>query len=222
MLASHLSLANSPVLVKDLHLGWLEHTERGYMPIQEKDLDVLQTIYFKIDPLTAWGRHILIRSPEKWQLFFNGKLIYSGTEDRLLSLDSLPHDANRAMFIGIHASNGVKNITTQLVSFTTPLREQSFEKQVRPPTFFRDYAILVSIFLTLFLLVLYRTNQQLTIDYFSFAKIFSASERNENQLTSRITSSVNLLFYLFCALLTGFLLSAIFYSAGPFFQAARS
>jgi hypothetical protein len=76
--------------------------------------------------------------------------------------------------------------------------------------------------LVIFVLVLFRTNPQLTLDYFSFAKIFSVQERNENLLASRITSSVNLLFYLFCALLTGYLLSFVFYLAGSYFPASTA
>lgn len=79
----------------------------------------------------------------------------------------------------------------------------------------------MSLFLLAFLVLLFRSNPQLTLDYLSFAKVFTTAERNETQLASRITSSENLLFYLFSALLTGFLLSAILYSSGPLFQAAR-
>src|SRR6185295_16959905 len=112
-------------------------------------------------------------------------------------------------------------LKTQIVSGHSFLFSSTQVIASRPPTFFRDYAILACAILFIFLLVLFKTNPQLTLDYFSFAKIFSVKERNENLLVTRITSSVNLLFYLFCALLTGFLLSAVFYFAGSFFRVAK-
>ena len=217
---SQLSWSNSPVLVQDLRSDWMVYSGNSYTLVHTAELDDLQTIYFKINPITAGGRRLQIQSPEKWQLFVNGELIFSGTGSRIFSLDSLT-GVRQDVFLGVHATKGVKDISTRLISFSPVLSDRAIEIVPRPPTYFRDYGILVSVFLILFFLLLFRTNPQLTIDYFSFTKIFSVSERNENQLASRITSSVNLLFYLFCALLTGFLLSAILYSAGPFFQAAR-
>ncbi len=211
----------SPVLVKDLRPDWTVFDQYGYHPIGPQNPEKLSTIYFSLDPTRYGGHHLYVQCPGKWQLFVGGKLIFSGRESALFNMDSLYTEFGRPLLVSVHSADGLRDGLTQLVLNGGTLSQDTAEIQSRPPTFFRDFAIITSIFLLIFFLLLYRTNPQLTVDYFSFTKIFSASERNEMQLASRITSSVNLLFYLFCALLTGFLLSAIFYSAGPFFHAAR-
>ena len=215
---AQLSWAAAPVLVRDLRPDWMVHTPSGYEAIGQS-MDA-KTIYFHIDQPNFKGQRIAIQCMEEWELFVNGKLIFSG-QAQSFDLDSLSEKFSRKLFFGVHVTSDVRDLSTQIVSGSASVRMDSQSLTIRPPTFFRDYCILVSGFLVLFLLLLFRTNPQLTLDYFSFARIFSATERNENQLTSRITSSVNLLFYLFCALLTGFLLSAVFHLSGPAFQAAR-
>lgn len=212
--------ATEPVEVKDLRPHWLHYTDGNYQSVGTSPINDLHTIYFYVKPQAFKGHNLSINSAEDWDLFVNGSLIFSG-RDQLFSMDSLAHLYSQELFFGIHTSRGVVDLTTRIVSPTFSQLEIPKVPSQRQPTFFRDYVILVTSFLLLFLLILFRTNPQLTLDYFSFAKIFSVQERNENLLASRITSSVNLLFYLFCALLTGFLLSAIFYFAGPYFHEAK-
>ncbi len=220
LLATQWALAG-PVLVKDLQPDWMVFDQNGYRPGGVQIPEQFSTIYFTLDPTRFGGHHLQIQGPEKWQLFVDGKLLFSGRESVLFSMDSLALEFRRSLFIGVHAKDGFREVRTQIVFVGDTPPAHIADMPPRPPTFFRDYSIIASVFLLLFFLLLYRTSPQLTLDYFSFAKIFSAVERNEMQLASRITSSANLLFYLFCALLTGFLLSAIFYSAGPFFHASR-
>ena len=212
--------ATEPVEVKDLRPHWLHYTDGNYQSVGTSPINDLHTIYFYVKPQAFKGHNLSINSAEDWDLFVNGSLIFSG-RDQLFSMDSLAHLYSQELFFGIHTSRGVVDLTTRIVSPTFSQLEIPKVPSQRQPTFFRDYVIMVTSFLLLFLLILFRTNPQLTLDYFSFAKIFSVQERNENLLASRITSSVNLLFYLFCALLTGFLLSAIFYFAGPYFHEAK-
>ncbi len=198
----------------------MEYVEGRYQPVGAVLSNDLHTTYFEVNSAKFKGQYLSIASTEEWSLFLNGRLIYSGKE-QIFGLDSLARLYSTDLFVGLYAAGGVKNLTTQIVFPFFPSQPASGEILARPSTFFRNYAVLVSFFLLLFLLVLLKTNQQLTLDYFSFAKIFSVQERNENLLASRITSSVNLLFYLFCALLTGFLLSAVFYFAGPYFLVSK-
>ncbi len=210
-----------PVLVKDLRPEWTVYDKNAYLPIGDRSPDSFSTIYFTLDPRNFGGHHLHVQCPEEWQFFVDGKLIFSSEQSALLNMDSLALEFGGPLLIGIHAADGFRDGLTEIV-FTGDAAQHYFPEMLpRPPTYFRDYGIIASAILVMFLLLLYRTNPQLTLDYFSFEKIFSAAERNEMQLASRITSSANLLFYLFCALLAGFLLSAIFYSAGPFFHAAR-
>ena len=214
------SWITEPVEVKDLRPHWLQYTGGNYQSVNSSPVTDSHTIYFYVKTPSFKGHYLSINSTEDWDLFVNGKLIFSG-RDQLFSLDSLSHLYSQELFFGIFSSRGVVDLATRIVSPSFSRLTVPQELSQRQPTFYRDYAILTTSFLLLFLLILFRTNPQLTLDYFSFAKIFSVQERNENLLASRITSSVNLLFYLFSALLTGFLLSAIFYFAGPYFHVAK-
>lgn len=210
----------APTVVKDLRPEWMGYGQNNYQPISAFPVADLRTIYFHLKASKFKGQYLSINNSEEWDLFVNGKIIFSGHE-KLFNVDSLSSLYSEELFVGIHSETGFHELTTLVVSpFASPVTI-SQEPIVRPPTFFRDYSIIVTAFLLLFLLALFRTNPQLTLDYFSFAKIFSVQERNENLLASRIASSVNLLFYLFCALLGGFLLSTVFYFAASYFLAAK-
>ena len=112
-------------------------------------------------------------------------------------IDSLSQLYSPDLFFAVHSEVTIQELRTEVISPQASFFSSVPEATVRPHAFFRDYAIIASSILLLFILSLYRTNPQLTLDYFSFAKIFSVKERNENLLVTRITSSVNLLFYLF-------------------------
>ena len=212
--------ANTPIVVKDFRPEWMEHMGGDYQRLGSISVKDLHTIYFELRALDFKGQYLSVNSGEDWDLFVNGKLIFAGHE-KVFSVDSLSSLYTPELFIGIHSAEGIGDLSTAIVFPPQYVVTQLRERGPRPPTFFRDYAILAAAFLLLFLLGLFKTNPQLTLDYFSFAKIFSVQERNENLLASRITSSVNLLFYLFCALLTGFLLSSVFYFAGAYFPASK-
>ncbi len=209
----------APVVVKDLRADWLTYDADRYAPIGDQETATLRTIYFSVNPSSFKGQYLSAAAPEEWTLFVNQKLIFSGKK-KLLSLDSLAKLYPGTLFFAVYSATGASRLTTSIVAPEgSSFARDEIDK--RPPTFFRDYGILAAAFLLLFFLVLFRTNPQLTLDYFSFAKIFSVQERNENLLASRITSSANLLFYVFCALLTGFLLSAVFYTGGSYFLVSR-
>ncbi len=213
------SLSAAPVVVRDLRGDWLVYMDDHYQPASEDVTTDLKTVYFSINAAAFKGQYLSISAPEEWSLFVDRKLILSGSST-LLSIDSLARLYPNGLFFGVYSATGVMRLKTTVVSLLAPAGLQT-TNDLRRPVFFRDYGILASSILLIFFLVLFRTNPQLTLDYFSFAKIFSVQERNENLLASRITSSANLLFYVFCALLTGFLLSAVFYSANAYFQVSR-
>jgi Domain of unknown function (DUF4271) len=209
----------TPVL--DLRPLWSVYVDKAYRAPDEAQLSEEHTVYFSIDMAKHGGHSLYLSSLGQGYVFVDGKLIGSFTEVALYGLDSLRDQFGSPLWMAVHTEGKLSDLKTLIVFDEESLARGAPVLERRPPTFFRDYGILASLFLVFFLLLLFRTNPQLTLDYFSFTKVFSSSERNETQLASRITSSENLLFYLFCALSTGFLLSAIFYSSGPFFQAAR-
>jgi len=209
----------TPYVVKDLRPEWKEHASQGYEFLTGMSDDV-DAVYFEVDAMRYPGQHLSIVDATPFSMFINGKLIYSGVS-HVFSLDSLSKQYSRHLWIGIYAPGGLAQMTTSIV-YANGIQAPPRETEVaRKPTFFRNFVVIAVSALLIFWLTLLRTNPQLTLDYFSFAKIFSVQERNENLLASRITSSVNFLFYLFCALLTGFLLCTVFYFAGSFFQVSR-
>ena len=211
--------ATVPVVVKDLRTVWLQYSNGHYEAVASFPGE-LHTIYFSVQATEFKGQFLSVSSTEECNLFVNGKLIGSG-KAILMSIDSLSALYSEKLFLAVHGRAAIGDLTTQIVS-PYPSRSEDFTSEmIRPPTFFRDYSIITSGILLLFFLILFRTNPQLTFDYFSFAKIFSVQERNENLLASRITSSVNLLFYVFCAMLAGFLLSGVLYFAGFYFHLTK-
>jgi hypothetical protein len=60
------------------------------------------------------------------------------------------------------------------------------------------------------LIVVAQLNPKLAWDYFSVFRIFFMREGEDSQIYSRITSSINILFYVYCSLMIGYYLMIIF------------
>lgn len=211
----------APVTVKDLQSEWMIYDGHAYRAWTTEQATGASTIYFPLDTRKFGGQYLLVRCPGTTHLFVDGGLIAAVQDSALLALDDLRTEFGEQVFVGIHGTDNLEHLETRIVSIRETRAAQFPSLVPRPPVFFRDFGIVATFIIVCFLLVLFRVNPQLTLDYFSFSKVFSSTERNETQLASRITSSENLLFYVFSALLMGFLLSIILYSAGPEFMAAR-
>jgi hypothetical protein len=211
-----------PGVIHDFKGEWKVYKEAGYQSADPAALNEEVTIYFTLDTRRFGGQQLAVSHPGSAYIFVDGQFISGVDSEVLLSIDSLHEAFGEVVLIAVHASGRLPETVTQIVSPAAQRSTDLVALVARPPTYFRDFGILTAASLVVFFLFLFRSNPQLTLDYFSFTKIFSSSERNETQLASRISSSENLLFYLFSALLTGFLLSVILFSAGPFFPAAVS
>ncbi|MBL7849673.1 MAG: DUF4271 domain-containing protein [Cyclobacteriaceae bacterium] len=217
-----LLVLSSPVQVADLREMWLVLDGKEYRHPEANEGEKLRTIYFPLDARKYGGLSLEFEVLDRGHVFINGKLLGPIQRETRFSIDSLREAFGDRLWVAVHAPGLLHTLTARVVAYAELPGSSVPLMMPRPPTYFRDYAILMALCLVGFFVLLYRSNPQLTLDYFSFSKIFSSSERNETQLASRITSSENLLFYVFSALLTGFLLSAILYSSGPFFPAARA
>ncbi|MBY0435682.1 MAG: DUF4271 domain-containing protein [Cyclobacteriaceae bacterium] len=204
-----------PVVVRDLRPQWLVYQDSAYQSWDDTRVSV-SSIHFRVDGQLYNGQYLSVAGVDDWTLFINGKLIFEGRR-KALSIDSLRSLYSRDLFCTVRTPSGVFHLQTKVIAPVSLADNPLNSLAPRPPSFFLNFSVLASAIIIIFLLLLFRTNPQLTLDYFSFAKVFSVRERNENLLASRITSSVNLLFYLFCALLTGLLLTTVFYIAGPYF-----
>src|ERR1700690_1848667 len=70
---------------------------------------------------------------------------------------------------------------------------------------------MATLILCVYLVFLVHTNSRLTFDYLNVLKLFSVQEREENLMTGRITSRVNLLFYIYCCLFCALTLLVVFH-----------
>ncbi len=204
------------VTIQDLSADWKIHDRSGYRSVLPNELVNASVIYFPVDARKFGGHYLLIRSARKAHVFINSQLIAEVQDSASFDLDQLRRGFGDQLYVAVHSPGSLESLKTHIISTAADYAIGNPSMTARPPTFFRDFAIVISMILVFFLVILFRNNPQLTLDYFSFSKVFSATERNETQLASRITSSENLLFYLFSALLMGFLLSAILYSSGPY------
>lgn len=211
-----------PAVIHDFSAEWRVYGENGFQPSDASALQDETTIYFTLDTRRFGGQLLEVNHPEAAWILVDGQFIGQVGSGVLLSVDSLREAFGERVLVAVHASGRLPEAVTRIVGGVAQGSSDPVALVARPPTYFRDFGILMAASLVIFFLLLLRNNPQLTLDYFSFSKIFSPSERNETQLASRITSSENLLFYVFSALLTGFLLSVILFSAGPFFPAAVS
>jgi hypothetical protein len=87
---------------------------------------------------------------------------------------------------------------------------------------FRDFAIVGMLVLMVMLIVIIQLNPKLASDYFSVTKIFSVREGEDTQAYSRITSSINILFYVYSSLMLSYYLMIIFHFLPSQYQAALS
>ena len=150
LLLCQTSWAAPLVVVKDLRPDWLHYTDETYLKLEASSASELNTIYFSLNEKHFEGQHLLISSIEVWDLYVNGKLIYSGRE-QLFSVDSLSQ-LYAPLFFGIHSSVTIQQLKTQIVSLQSGSFSITPTLSVRPPTFFRDYSIIASAILFIFLL----------------------------------------------------------------------
>jgi hypothetical protein len=94
-----------------------------------------------------------------------------------------------------------------------PVSKSDLDNPVREGILFKDFVILASFMLITFMIVLFRVNPRLTLDYLNVVKLFSFQERDEAIVAGRIGSSVNLFFFALVSFLLSLLLMIIFYVA---------
>jgi hypothetical protein len=196
-------------VIKDLEADWKIFSEGQYRDqVPSKNT---RAIYFLIDTDLYKGASLRIESQKEFSTFIDGKLITSNKKGIIFyDLDSLSALYSTPLVFSI--IKPTVKISTQLV-IKNIVTSESKDLMQRKSQYFLDFSVIASLILLVFFVGLLRTNPKLTFDYLNFIKLFSAKEREENIMTIRITSSVNLLFFLFAGLLTAFLLMIIFYFA---------
>jgi hypothetical protein len=76
---------------------------------------------------------------------------------------------------------------------------------------FRDFAIIGIMVLLVMIITIIKLNPKLASDYFSISKIFSMREAEDGPSKSRITNSINILFYAYSSLMLGYFLMIVYH-----------
>ncbi|MGC4021028.1 MAG: DUF4271 domain-containing protein [Cyclobacteriaceae bacterium] len=140
---------------------------------------------------------IEIESKRSFYLFINSSLITRKNYFRL-NTDSLMKIYQSKIFLSIYQADGVSDLSVKLLKLS-PVDQ--FANPFRQNDSFNNFILISTLVLIVFFTALLRTNPQLTLDYLNFSKLVSLRDRDESQITLRITSSVNFLFYSFAGLL---------------------
>jgi hypothetical protein len=113
--------------------------------------------------------------------------------------------------IGVFQKRGISSLSTTLLSPAPVISGFDQDPLPRKSTFLLNFTLITSLMVSIYLAFLMSTHPRLTFDYLNPSKLFSVQEREENLLEGRVTSRVNLLFYLFCSLFCSLTLLMIFH-----------
>jgi hypothetical protein len=211
--------AQSLQVVKDLKSEWLVSQDGQFIPFADRK-NAVQAIYFPFESGNA--AYLSISSNQPVTLFVNNKLAGLGTTFRL-KRDSLERVYSaRDIMIAIHAQKvRASEINTVLLgnAKTDPITEGLV---MREGSAFRDFAIVAMLTLMVLAIVVLRLNPKLSSDYFSIPGIFTTREIHESQVYTRIGSSTNILFYLYCSMLLAYYLMIVFHFTTAQFPIASS
>jgi hypothetical protein len=211
-------------VVKDLKNEWRIYDGGQYTLFKNGSRGV-KTIYFSVEAVSFPDMLLHISSPSSFTIFINGQLAAKSSVAVNLSLDSLSGHFNTPLLqIAVHQREILEGgLQTIIVSKTSTT---AFGELLAPRySAFRDFAIIGIMVLLIMLIVITQLNPKLASDYFSVTKIFSMREGEDGQSYSRITSSINILFYAYSSLMLGYYLVIIYhflpreYPTALFFQA---
>jgi len=209
MLSAKAQPVSAFAVAKELRKQWLIFQENGYRAYEGQ---YVKAIYFNLEAPAYKGDFLSLRSPNTFAVFINQKLITKKNQRAvLLNIDSLSRLYSPALSITVFQPDGIRSLESNILvpAIVAPATEADL--MPRKENFFLDFCLLAALLLSVYFVLLFRTNPRLTLDYVNVSKIITVQEREEILLTTRIASSVNLLFYLFCSAFCSLALLAIFY-----------
>ncbi|MEP2669973.1 MAG: DUF4271 domain-containing protein [Cyclobacteriaceae bacterium] len=213
-------LVEHPV-VTDLQKDWKVFADGQFENYEPKAHLKDHTIYFEVDPgRYSKGSQIQIEGARSFSVYLNYQQIASDSKKILLDIDSLRAKVPEPWLLSVYNSKGLSWLQTYVVS--PPELRADLSNSVRSSDFYLDFSIIASIFLLIFFIILLRTNPRLTFDYLNFVRLFSIQEREDTLLNSRISASVNILYYLLSSLVAGFVLLTIFHFGANLIPIAES
>jgi hypothetical protein len=196
-------------VVKDFRPEWQIYQAERYVPFKPNDGKV-GTIYFWLEPSKIGGNILRVVSNEPYTIFINGQLFTTRNTRADLPIDSMQQIFKTpVLLVGIHQEKIRERGLQTLLLSPSPLTQSTVELPMRFSSF-RDFVIVGMLILVSVLIVVVQLNPKLASDYFSIIKMFFMREGEESQIYSRITSSINILFYVYCSLMIGYYLMIIF------------
>jgi hypothetical protein len=194
-------------VVKDLRSAVMKFDGGKY--VSAEDDEELITAYFFIEASAYSGNDLRLTSHEPFVLFVNGQLAGAPSNHRVYDIDSLRHQFGVSdLQIAMYFQEPEADFASAIVSDAkVGVADVGFP---RSPSAFRDFVITAILILLIMFVTIIRLNTKLTSDYFSISKIFTLREVDDGQNYSRITSSSNILFYIFCSMMAGFCLTVIY------------
>ncbi len=197
------------VVVNDLRDVWKVYKGGSFESYRSASRSDLQAIYFEVDQgAYPEGSVLRVRAAAPFSVYLNHQLLVFNKRKVMINIDSLARHVSGQWIFGVHQPGGFDWLETVVVSTDESL--SNFSNSLRPDDYFLDFSIIASLLLIAFFIILLRTNPRLTFDYFNFARLFSIQEREDTLLNSRISASVNILYYGFSSLLAGFILLTVF------------
>jgi hypothetical protein len=209
-LATPLLWAQDYTTVKDLQSEWQIYKGERYVPFKTNEGEI-KTIYFSLEPSKFAGHVLRVASNEPLTIFINGQLFTNRSTRLDLPIDSLRQTFQApVLLVGIHQEKiRAGGLQTLILSRAPDLTKPIIEMPMRFSSF-RDFVIVGMLILVSVLIVVVQLNPKLASDYFSIIKMFFMREGEDSQNYSRITSSINILFYVYCSLMIGYYLMIIF------------
>jgi len=208
-------------VVSDLRKDWKVFSDDQFESYESTAHVKEQTIYFEVDPgRYSKGSYLKLEGARPFSVYINYQQIASGSKLVALDLDSLRSEVPEPWLLSAYHDKGLSWLQTQVIS-PSVLRADT-TNSLRGAEFYLDFSIIVSVFLLIYFVVLLRSNPRLTMDYLNFIRLFSIQEREDTLLNSRISASVNILYYLFGSLVAGFALLTIFHFGGNLIPISES
>lgn len=197
-------------VVVDLKHEWKVFADGNFEEYSNRKHKNTPTIYFEVDP-DRYGAasYLEVKGVKPFSVYLNYRLISFQKKNIKLNMDSLKKTNAVPWLFGVYQRDGFSWLDTQI---TAPHTVQSdLVNPLRPIDVYLDFSILASLILIVFFIFLFTSNPKLTLDYFNFVRLFSVQEREDALLNSRISASVNILYYIFCSLFCGLTLLTIFH-----------
>jgi hypothetical protein len=196
-------------LVKDLRDEWMILDHTLYRKMED---EAVKAVYFSLDANSLKGDFLRVADGEPFAIFINQKLV--AEKDRgavMFRIDSLRALYASPLAISIFQQRGIRSLSTSILSSSPAVPTFDQTLYPRKENFFLNFALITVLLVCIHLAFLMGTHPRLTFDYLNASKLFSIQEREENLLASRVTSRVNLLFYLFCCLFCSTTLLLVFH-----------